>query len=487
MKTKAVKTKESPIKEFKVKEKDLIQNINLLDISKKCMWRYGAATIEDRALVDFRDGLKPVHRYVTWAAHTLGLNCKAPPTKSARIVGEVIAKLSPHGDKGTYDAMVTLANLPKEIIDGSSSNFGGLTASAASYRYTNCRLSKYGDNVFFNPDYIKVVDLVPNFDGKEVEPLILPSLLPNALVNGAFGIAVGVTAHLPCFTPQSLAVVVQRLLKKEEVTDKDLYKTLKFGYRYGGKVYTADADYRNDLIRFFKTGFGSATFESEYRWDAKKKTMQFYSFAPNLNIEKAIEKSLSLDCVSSVENLTSKANGYLYQVTLKKNNDEDAIAEVNEVWCSTLHYKCNVTERYLDENGDVEVKFRSTTPLQLLKDWVKWRVELETKCLTNQLKLQDAAIDYTNLLLLAQKNRALIAKSWEADDQDKFVMKALKINAEQTKTVLSLNVRQLGKLDREALLKKLKDQQNHAAQIKVWLKSPAKKVSTDLADLMTRI
>lgn len=164
-----------------------------------------------RAIPDARDGLKPVHRRILYAMHELGLDSAKPYRKSARVVGEVLGKLHPHGDKAVYDAMVRLAqdfSMNLTLVEGQG-NFGSIDDDpAAAMRYTECRLAAYASRALLDDLDKDTVDFVPNFDASQVEPVVMPSKVPNLLVNGAQGIAVGLGTNIP---PHNLAEVVNAL------------------------------------------------------------------------------------------------------------------------------------------------------------------------------------------------------------------------------------------------------------------------------------
>lgn len=355
---------------------------------------------------------------------------------------------------------------------------------------TNCRLSKFGDHVFFDPNYIEISRLVPNYDGKDLEPMILPCLLPNVLINGAFGIAVGVTTQLPSYTPQSLAVLIKRILKGETVGPAECYKFLKFNYKYGGDIFLEEREYRDELRKFYKTGFGKATFTSTYTWDEKKRTMTFTRFAPDLNPDKMLEKMGNHEFVQDASNLSSK-NGYCYVVTVRpaksKAELEERRDEIAAAWETTIHFKTNVTERFLGKNDEVEVRFRSTTIPALLHDWVTWRVLMEKASLVWRMSQIKKAIDHTNLLLLAIKNKDIIRKSWEVNDQEAFLSKQLKITVDQAKIITEMKIRQLSKLDAKALMDKLKFQKEEETKIAGWQKAPEAKIVSDIDALLKAI
>ncbi|MEI6833340.1 MAG: DNA gyrase subunit A, partial [bacterium] len=172
---------------------------------------YSMSVIVSRALPDVRDGLKPVHRRILFAMHNLKNYHNRPYLKSARVVGEVIGRYHPHGDSPVYEALVRLAQdfaMRYTLIDGQG-NFGSIDGdSAAAMRYTECRLEEVAELLLTDIEK-ETVDFGPNYDNKEEEPLVLPTRLPQLLVNGASGIAVGMATNIP---PHNLGEVLDALL-----------------------------------------------------------------------------------------------------------------------------------------------------------------------------------------------------------------------------------------------------------------------------------
>ena len=185
--------------------------VNLEDEMRRSYLDYAMSVIVGRALPDVRDGLKPVHRRVLFAMNELGNHANKPHVKSARIVGDVIGKYHPHGDSAVYDTIVRMAqdfSLRHMLVDGQG-NFGSVDGdSAAAMRYTEIRLSKIAHETLADIDK-ETVDFGPNYDGSESEPLVLPTRLPNLLVNGSAGIAVGMATNIP---PHNLNEVVNACL-----------------------------------------------------------------------------------------------------------------------------------------------------------------------------------------------------------------------------------------------------------------------------------
>ncbi|MEE9490329.1 MAG: DNA gyrase subunit A, partial [Thermoplasmata archaeon] len=187
---------------------------------------YAMSVIVGRALPDVRDGLKPVHRRILYAMKDMGLDSSKPHKKCARVVGETLGKYHPHGDQAIYDALVRMAqdfSLRYMLIDGHG-NFGSVDGDeAAAMRYTECRLMKMADELLadINKD---TVDFVDNFDGSLKEPTVLPSKLPNLLVNGSSGIAVGMSTNMP---PHNLSEVVDGIVLLIENPDADTRELLE--------------------------------------------------------------------------------------------------------------------------------------------------------------------------------------------------------------------------------------------------------------------
>ncbi|WP_120941867.1 DNA topoisomerase (ATP-hydrolyzing) subunit A [Helicobacter pylori] len=215
---------------------------------------YSMSVIIGRALPDARDGLKPVHRRILYAMHELGLTSKVAYKKSARIVGDVIGKYHPHGDNAVYDALVRMAqdfSMRLELVDGQG-NFGSIDGdNAAAMRYTEARMTKASEEILRDIDK-DTIDFVPNYDDTLKEPDILPSRLPNLLVNGANGIAVGMATSIP---PHRIDEIIDALVHVLENPNAKLDEILEFvkgpDFPTGGIIYG-----KAGIIEAYKTGRG---------------------------------------------------------------------------------------------------------------------------------------------------------------------------------------------------------------------------------------
>ena len=225
------------------------------DIMKKSYIDYAMSVIVARALPDVRDGLKPVQRRTLYDMHELGIRYDKPYRKCARIVGDTMGKYHPHGDSSIYESLVVMAQEYKKgmiLVDGHG-NFGSIEGDgAAAMRYTEARLAKLTQEVFLADLDKGVVDFAPNFDETEKEPEVLPVRIPNLLVNGAEGIAVGMATSIPTHNLGEVIDAVKAYMKNSEITTKQLMKHIKGpDFPTGGIVVNKD-----DLLNIYETGAG---------------------------------------------------------------------------------------------------------------------------------------------------------------------------------------------------------------------------------------
>jgi DNA gyrase subunit A len=239
--------------------------ISLEEEMRRSYLDYAMSVIVGRALPDARDGLKPVHRRVLFAMHELNNDWNRPYKKSARIVGDVIGKYHPHGDQSVYDAIVRMAqdfSLRHLLVDGQG-NFGSVDGdNAAAMRYTEIRLSKIAQEMLADIDK-ETVDFGPNYDGSEKEPLVLPSRIPNLLINGSGGIAVGMATNIP---PHNLNEVVDaclHMLKNPEASIEDLMEIIPGpDFPTGGIIYGI-----NGVRDGYRTGRGRVVMRAKCHFE----------------------------------------------------------------------------------------------------------------------------------------------------------------------------------------------------------------------------
>src|SRR5881628_2338293 len=199
--------------------------VNIEDEMRKSYLDYAMSVIIGRALPDVRDGLKPVHRRILYGMYEQGNTAGRAYKKSARIVGDVMGKYHPHGDSAIYDAVVRMAqdfSMRYGLVDGQG-NFGSLDGdNPAAMRYTEVRLMKLAEEMLRDDIDKETVDWGPNYDGSETEPLVLPARVPNLLVNGAAGIAVGMATNIPPHNLREVVDALMMLIENPDVLVKDL-------------------------------------------------------------------------------------------------------------------------------------------------------------------------------------------------------------------------------------------------------------------------
>ena len=225
------------------------------EVMQKSYIDYAMSVIISRALPDVRDGLKPVQRRTLYDMYELGIRYDRPYRKCARIVGDTMGKYHPHGDSSIYEALVVMAQdfkKGKTLVDGHG-NFGSIEGDgAAAMRYTEARLEKLTQNVFLEDLDKNVVDFMPNFDETEKEPVVLPVRIPNLLVNGADGIAVGMATSIPPHNLGEVVDAVKAYMKNNDISVKGLMRYLKGpDFPTGGLVVNKD-----DLLKIYETGTG---------------------------------------------------------------------------------------------------------------------------------------------------------------------------------------------------------------------------------------
>jgi len=242
-----------------------VHQINIEHEMRDAYLSYAMSVIVSRALPDARDGLKPVHRRILYAVHDMGVHASGSHKKSARIVGEVLGKYHPHGDGAVYDTMVRMAqdfSMRYMLIDGQG-NFGSIDGDgAAAMRYTEARMADIGGELLVDINK-ETVDFVENFDGSLLEPSVLPSMMPNLLVNGASGIAVGMSTNIP---PHNLGEIcdalVYLLMQWNRLDAVDVDELMRFvkgpDFPTGGMIYRMRGE--EDMLRAaLATGRGKIT------------------------------------------------------------------------------------------------------------------------------------------------------------------------------------------------------------------------------------
>jgi len=300
-----------------------ISQINIEDELKSSYLDYAMSVIVGRALPDVRDGLKPVHRRVLFAMNVLGNDYNKPYKKSARVVGDVIGKYHPHGDTAVYDTIVRMAqpfSLRYMLVDGQG-NFGSVDGdSAAAMRYTEIRMSKIAHSILADLEK-ETVDFVPNYDGTEHIPVVMPTRIPNLLVNGTSGIAVGMATNIP---PHNLTEVINGCLALIENEDLSIDELLE--YIPGPDFPTAGIiSGRAGILEAYKTGRGKikirALADIEVNESTGKETIIVHELPYQVNKARLIEKMAELVKEKRLEGISA----------LRDESDKDGMRMVIEI------------------------------------------------------------------------------------------------------------------------------------------------------------
>ncbi len=317
--------------------------INIEDEIRKSYLEYALSVIIGRALPDVRDGLKPVHRRILYAMGEAGNDFNRPYRKSARIVGDVIGKYHPHGDVAVYDALVRMAqdfSLRNPLVDGQG-NFGSIDGDApAAMRYTEVRLTRLAHELLQDLDK-ETVDFVGNYDGSFKEPLVLPSRLPNLLVNGASGIAVGMATNIPPHSLEEVCEALLAMLANPEITLQDLLAILPGpDFPTGGFIYGAEG-----IAEAYRTGRGLIRLRAKVMVErrAGRETLVIRELPYQVNKARLVERIAELVKEKKIEGIAefrdeSDREGLRVAILLKK--DEQAQAILNQLY---LHTQMQVT------------------------------------------------------------------------------------------------------------------------------------------------
>jgi len=428
--------------------------INIEDEMKSAYIDYSMSVIVSRALPDVRDGLKPVHRRVLFGMHELGIRATGAHKKSARIVGEVLGKYHPHGDTSVYDAMVRMAqewSLRYMLVDGQG-NFGSVDGdSPAAMRYTEARMRKIAEDMLADIDK-ETVDFRLNFDDTLHEPTVLPTRVPNLLVNGASGIAVGMATNMP---PHNLSEVIDgtvAYIDNNDIEIEELITHIKApDFPTGGTIYGYDG-----VREAFKTGRGRVMMRAKSALEEVngRECIIVTEIPYQVNKADMIKKTADLvndkkiDGIASIRD-ESDRNGMRIVYILKK----DAIPNIV---LNTL-YKHTALQTSFSVNNIALVKGR---PEMLnLKDmiyhFVEHRHDVVVRRTQYELRKAEERAHILEGLIIASDNIdeviALIRSSSNADEARNKLIERFELSELQAKAIVEMRLRQLTGLEQDKL------------------------------------
>jgi topoisomerase-4 subunit A len=447
----------------------------LRSFTEKAYLDYSMYVILDRALPALGDGLKPVQRRIIYAMSELSLSANNKHKKSARTVGDVIGKFHPHGDSACYEAMVLMAqsfSYRYPIVDGQG-NWGSQDdpKSFAAMRYTEAKLTRYADVLLEELGH-GTVDWQPNFDGTIDEPLLLPARLPNLLLNGTTGIAVGMATDIPPHNLREVANACIALLDDPETTTAGLMKHIKGpDLPTGAEIISP----RSDLKEFYEKGVGSfkarATYELE---DGNVVVNAFpYQVSPGRVAEQIAEqiRAKKLPMIDDVRDESDHENA-VRLVIIPRSNRVDMVEVMNHLFATTdleRNYRVNLNVIGLDGRP------RVMGLKELLTEWLEFRTTTVTRRLQHRLDKVSRRLHILEGLLIAYLNLDEVIRIIRREEEPKPVlMKRFKLSDEQAEEILNTRLRHLAKLEEM----KIRDEQKALAaereDIEGTLKSKAK-------------
>ncbi len=448
-------------------------NVKLTPIERtmsKSYLEYSMSVITSRALPHVRDGLKPVHRRILWAMHNLGLVHNKQPRKCARTIGETLAKYHPHGETAVYDSLVRMAqpfSLRYPLIEGQG-NFGSMDGQpAAAHRYTEARMRKITSELLKDLDK-DTVNFVENFDGLDKEPVILPARIPNLLINGVMGIAVGMATSMP---PHNLTEVLDGVIatiKNPEISIDELMKYIPGpDFPTGGVIFGTSG-----IKRAYHTGNGSIILRAKYEVVEKKnKTQIIVIEVPYLvkrqdtieqrglvNIIERMKESGKLPEIGSVKNESNIIHGTRIVINLKKTANLDIV--LNRLFKYTpMQVSFSIKNMVLvDARVGEEIKFRpkNLNLKGLITQFIDHRNEIVIRRTKFELKKAQERAHILEGRKIVVENLddiiSIIRASETGAEAEKSLITQFSLSEIQAKDILSLPLRSLTRFDRQKII-----------------------------------
>jgi topoisomerase-4 subunit A len=451
-------------------ENEIEQSISVF--AEDAYLNYSMYVILDRALPQLGDGLKPVQRRIIYAMSDLGLSSTSKPKKAARTIGDVIGKFHPHGDSACYEAMVNMAqnfSYRYPLIDGQG-NWGSQDdpKSFAAMRYTEAKMTAYTKTLLAELDE-GTVDWQPNFDGTLREPKIFPAQLPNLLLNGCSGIAVGMATDIPSHNIKEVIKALKLLIKKPNSTIKSLLKIIKGpDFASGGVLVSHD----EEIESVYKLGQGTLRLRGSYQLE--KKDIVITELPYQISGAKLIEQiaqqmfAKKLPMVNDLRDESDHDNPCRIVISLKKGevNIDQLISHI----CATTDFEKNI--RVNLNVIDLEGLPRVFNLLEICLDWLKFRRGIITRRAQFRLENAEQRLHVLEGMMVAFLNIDEVIRIIRNEDDPKSkLIKKFKLTEIQANAILDLRLRNLAKLEEI----KIKDEQakliNEIKALKKLLKS----------------
>lgn len=429
--------------------------VSLEEEMKSSYIDYAMSVIVARALPDVRDGLKPVHRRVLFGMHELGLAHNKPYKKSARIVGEVLGKYHPHGDSAVYDTMVRMVqdfSLRYPLVDGQG-NFGSIDGdSPAAMRYTEARLARISDEMLRDLDK-NTVDFVSNFDDSLQEPSVLPAYLPNLLINGASGIAVGMATNIP---PHNLTEIIDGLvaiIDNPKIKSEDLIKIVKApDFPTGGIIYGYEG-----VKEAFLTGRGKVVIRAKANIETLKNDREnivITELPYQVNKAALIEKIAELvreQKISDISNIRDESDRDGLRVVIELKRDAQPAVVMNQLF---KHTQMQVTFGVIMlalVNGAPKV----LTLQEMMKHFLDHRMDVLIRRTKFELEAAEKRAHILEGYIIALDNIdeviETIKKSKDVETAKQNLMRKFKLSEIQAKAILDMRLQRLTGLERKKI------------------------------------
>ncbi|HSG58769.1 MAG TPA: DNA topoisomerase IV subunit A [Woeseiaceae bacterium] len=419
----------------------------LREYTEKAYLDYSMYVILDRALPQIGDGLKPVQRRITYAMSELGLSAGQKPKKSARTVGDVIGKFHPHGDSACYEAMVLMAqdfSYRYPIIDGQG-NWGSTDdpKSFAAMRYTESRLAPYAKILLAELGQ-GTVDWVPNFDGTIDEPTVLPARLPNLLLNGTTGIAVGLSTDVPPHNLREVASALVHLIDNPKATVSAIMKHIKGpDFPTGGELVSP----RDDITEIYSTGSGTLRLRAAYK--IENGDIVITSLPHQVSGGKVLEQiatQMRNKKLPQVDDLRDESDHEEpTRLVISKKRGVDVEQLMSHLFSTTsLERTVRVNMNVIGLDG----RPRAFDLVSLLREWIAFRKETVKRRLAHRLQIVTDRLHILDGLLIAYLNIDEVIRIIRTEDEPKPVLiKTFELSDIQAEAILNLRLRNLAKLE----------------------------------------
>jgi len=442
---------------------------------------YALSVITSRALPDVRDGLKPVQRRILFTMWQQNLTADTKHRKCAKVIGDVMGNYHPHGDAALYETLVRMAqpfSLRYPLVDGSG-NFGSLDGdNAAAMRYTECRLARLSDELLIEIDQT-TVHFRPNYDGTRTEPVVLPSRIPNLLVNGATGIAVGMATNIPPHNLNEVSTALLKLLDNPDLTSVQLCRYVKGpDFPTGGQMLNSP----EELKQIYKTGSGAvrlrATWE-EGPVTRSGKTVYITSIPYAINkstlVERIAEVALSRKLPPLVDVKDLSTEDVRIALELKKDADEKMVmAYLFKHTPLQTNFIVNLT-CLVPTDGNPEVGRPERLDLhQMLWHFLHFRLDVVTKRLEHELEALKKRVHildgFEKVFDALDEIIKIVRKSEGKPDAAQQIIKRFGLDADQTDAILELKIYRLARLEILIIRKELEEKRRRIRQINTLLK-----------------